>query len=377
MAEREIWNILVVDDNKNNLFVLGSVLRGAGYRIAAALSGLEAIDLLKDNRFDLILLDIRMPGIDGIETCRRLMADPATKDIPVLFISAVEDKDLIVSAFAAGGKDYIGKPFEQRELLARVETQFEILRAKRELEELNRGLEIKVEERTKELREKTVRLEAALEERAVLLQEIYHRVNNNLQFVKGLLFIDRPDAMGKMAEAFIDKFESRIHTMAYVHELMYQSENLTHVDMGVYLQSIFLFNMEKHGRAPGSCGLELKNGRFLLDINHAVPCGMVLNELIRPVTAAAGPDVSGRIIADFKHEAGKYEVLFAVDGSIGKLSAARLSGTDLEIAEAIAEEQLFGKLDNIETQNCAFSLSFPERKLSTFHDVSSLVDSTN
>lgn len=377
MAEREVWNILAVDDNKNNLFVLGSVLRGAGYRIAAALSGTEAIDLLKDNRFDLILLDVRMPGIDGIETCRRLMADPATSDIPVLFISAVEDKDLIVSAFAAGGRDYIGKPFEQRELLARVGAQIEILRAKRALEELNRGLESKVEERTKELREKTVRLEAALEERAVLLQEIYHRVNNNLQFVKGLLFIDRPDGMGKIADSFIDKFESRIHTMAYVHELMYQSENLTHVDMGVYLEAIFLFNMAKHERRSADCGLKLRNDRFLLDINHAVPCGMVLNELIRPVTAAVGDGARGDIRTEFKHADGRYEILFAVEGEIGGVEAARLSGTDLEIAAAIAEEQLFGRLDSLGTQDCAFRLSFPERNLSTFHDVSELIDTAN
>lgn len=130
-------NILIVDDNPTNLKVLFSYLTQSGFRTFIAKSGMDAIEQVHRLPPDLILLDIMMPGIDGIETCRRLKADERTKDIPVIFITALSDTTNKVRGFEAGGVDYITKPFQQEEVLARINTHLTMQRQKQELRTLN------------------------------------------------------------------------------------------------------------------------------------------------------------------------------------------------------------------------------------------------
>ncbi|MBE9561626.1 MAG: response regulator, partial [Proteobacteria bacterium] len=99
--------ILIVDDNPQNLQVLGSILKEHGYKPAAAQSGDKAIEFVQKKSPDLILLDIMMPGIDGIEVCRRFKAKESTKDIPIIFITALSEIKDKLKAFAIGGVDYI------------------------------------------------------------------------------------------------------------------------------------------------------------------------------------------------------------------------------------------------------------------------------
>jgi DNA-binding NtrC family response regulator len=132
--------ILLVDDNPINLKVLSDTLAPAGYHLLAAPGGEAAIKVALRARPDLILLDLMMPGIDGLETCRRLKADDITRDIPVLFISAKAETESVVSGFQAGGVDYILKPFRAEETLARVENHLRARRLTRELQEKNAAL---------------------------------------------------------------------------------------------------------------------------------------------------------------------------------------------------------------------------------------------
>jgi diguanylate cyclase (GGDEF)-like protein len=112
--------ILIVDDNPTNLSVLSQALKEAGYKSRVAIDGESAIEQVQEDPPDLILLDVQMPGIDGFETCTRLKADPATKEIPVIFITASVDMENKVKGLSLGGVDYITKPFQQEEVLARV-----------------------------------------------------------------------------------------------------------------------------------------------------------------------------------------------------------------------------------------------------------------
>jgi len=127
--------ILIVDDTPANLGVLVETLGGAGYRLMVAEDGEEALAQTVQTQPDLILLDVMMPGIDGFETCRRLKARPKTRDIPVLFMTALHETADKVKAFAAGGVDYITKPIEHEEALARVRTHLTLRRLRRELED--------------------------------------------------------------------------------------------------------------------------------------------------------------------------------------------------------------------------------------------------
>ena len=112
--------ILIVDDTPTNLEVLSESLSIAGFEVAVAIDGESAIEQTEYNPPELILLDVMMPGIDGFETCRRLKANPLTRDIPVIFMTALNDTVQKVKGFSLGAVDYITKPFQKDEVLARV-----------------------------------------------------------------------------------------------------------------------------------------------------------------------------------------------------------------------------------------------------------------
>lgn len=122
-------SLLIVDDNQKNLQLLGVMLMQEGYQIHAAQDGSQALDMARSIRPELILLDIMMPGIDGFETCRRLKEEPLTRGIPVIFLTAKTDSDSVLEGFSRGGVDYVTKPFNRAELLARVSTQLDLKRA--------------------------------------------------------------------------------------------------------------------------------------------------------------------------------------------------------------------------------------------------------
>ena len=143
--------ILVVDDTPNDVTLLEDMLTARGYQVATATNGAEALARLAEEAPDLILLDVIMPGLDGFEVSERLRADGATRDIPVIFLTALEGTLDKVRAFSAGAVDYITKPFRSEELLARVRTHLALREAHRSLEEQNARLreEIEAHNRTK------------------------------------------------------------------------------------------------------------------------------------------------------------------------------------------------------------------------------------
>jgi signal transduction histidine kinase len=133
-------NILIVDDTPANLHVLTDMLRGAGYRARPTPSGILALRAAQTEAPDLVLLDIRMPEMDGYEVCRRLKKIEALKDVPVIFLSALTDASVKVEAFKVGGVDYVTKPFQFEEITARVEAHLRLRRLQMALERGNREL---------------------------------------------------------------------------------------------------------------------------------------------------------------------------------------------------------------------------------------------
>jgi DNA-binding response OmpR family regulator len=128
--------VLIVDDNSDNLRVLTGILETSGYNAAIAMSGAEALVFLTKEQPELILLDVMMPGMDGYELCGRLKESSATREIPVIFLTACTDSDDVVHGFTAGAVDYVAKPFNAMELLARVKTHVEFRRARLEIKTL-------------------------------------------------------------------------------------------------------------------------------------------------------------------------------------------------------------------------------------------------
>src|ERR1035437_3194412 len=129
--------ILIVDDTPKNLQLLSNILHDKGYNICISTSGSQALESVNTEAPDLILLDIQMPVMDGFETFKALKSNPNSKDIPVIFLTAIIEPEKILEGFELGAVDYITKPFNIPELTARVATHIEIKRSREKLIELN------------------------------------------------------------------------------------------------------------------------------------------------------------------------------------------------------------------------------------------------
>ncbi|HEY9626047.1 MAG TPA: EAL domain-containing protein [Coleofasciculaceae cyanobacterium] len=157
--------ILIVDDVPENLRLLSSTLTDAGYEVRGVVTGTMAKLAARSATPDLILLDIRLPDLTGYEVCQQLKADPRTCDIPVIFLSALDDTLDKVRAFSVGGVDYITKPFQLEEVLARIQNHLALQRAKIQIRELNTDLEQRVQQRTAQLEQTNQQLMREIAER--------------------------------------------------------------------------------------------------------------------------------------------------------------------------------------------------------------------
>ncbi len=160
--------ILIVDDIPSNLDVISEALSTVGYEVAIATSGERALQHLKRQSPDLILLDVMMPVMDGFETCQRIKANPQTCNIPIIFMTAVADAVSKVKGFELGAVDYITKPFQEQEVLARLKTHLKLKQVSQALEtrnaellQLTENLEQMVGDRTQELSKALINLKAA------------------------------------------------------------------------------------------------------------------------------------------------------------------------------------------------------------------------
>jgi two-component system NtrC family sensor kinase len=207
--------ILAIDDNPTNLKVVFEFLRDRGFKVLIASSGESGIERAQKARPDLILLDVMMPGIDGFATCERLKADPLTQDIPIIFMTALADVDSRVRGLTGGGVDYITKPVQRDDALARINIHLQLRReikartaAQAALTELAAGLEEQVQERTRALSESLAQLQQAqvqlihaekMSSLGQLVAGVAHEINNPVNFIHGNLTIAQEYVEGLMA----------------------------------------------------------------------------------------------------------------------------------------------------------------------------------
>ncbi len=194
---RRVETILVIDDSPTNLEVLYTTLSDAGYEVLVEMDGFSGIEQAQNNPPDLILLDIMMPKLDGYEACRKLQSNPITKDIPIIFMTALSDTLEKVKGFQMGAVDYITKPFQQEEVIARINVQLKLRRLNLELDHQKQKLEERVAERTAKLSEaleelQQIQLQLVQTEKISSLGQmvagVAHEVNNPIGFISTNLY---------------------------------------------------------------------------------------------------------------------------------------------------------------------------------------------
>ncbi|HEY9673574.1 MAG TPA: adenylate/guanylate cyclase domain-containing protein [Waterburya sp.] len=254
--------ILVVDDTPDNLRLLSTMLTEQGYTVRKALSGQMALMAAQTVLPDLIVLDINMPGMNGYEVCTQLKAEAQTREVPVIFISALDDVWDKVKAFSVGGVDYISKPFHREEVLARVENQLKIRSLALQLQSQNSQLQQEICDRIKA--EESMRL---LAEREKLLSQIAQRIRQSLDLeeiltrtvseVRQFLQTDRvviyqlePDGSGAIAQESVSREELSIINTP-IHDPCFQQ---TYIQK--YVEGRFLAIQDIHTAELQSCHLD-------------------------------------------------------------------------------------------------------------------------
>jgi len=240
--------ILIVDDNPNNLKLLFDFLKESGFKVLVAKDGESAIEKLQEVSPNIILLDVMMPGIDGFETCYRLKASVATKDIPVIFMTALTDRVDKVKGLSMGAVDYITKPFQQEEVLARVQLHLRLRNLTKTLEEQNVLLKEEIEAR-KKAEAALQKLTSELEERVASQTAELTQAVNELQQAQVQL-LEREEKLGH--DAFHDALTGLPNRAWFMNRLQ-QAIDLSYRHQD-YLYAVLFIDLDRFKVVNDSLG---------------------------------------------------------------------------------------------------------------------------
>jgi two-component sensor histidine kinase len=339
--------ILIIDDEPASLKILTDLLAEQGYAVHPANQGELGLHFVQCTPPDLILLDIRMSGMDGYQVCASLRNNPATAGIPVIFLSSLDRALDKVKAFRSGGVDYIVKPYEAEEVLARVETHLSLRRFRQSLES--------------EVRDRTAQLRDSLREKEALLKEVHHRVKNNLQLITSLLSLQASRIKDPAAKEWFAESQNRVRTMALVHENLYQTGNFVGISMARHLSRVCHHLCGAHGLDDRRIQVITCIADVYLDIDRAVPCGLIVNELVSNALKHAFPNSrTGQVRVQLERLAAGQTVLVVADNGVGlppHLDTGGANSLGLQLVDDLTH-QLHGTISISRDRGTTFTITF-------------------
>ncbi len=211
--------ILIIDDIPDNIQILGSFLIDNNYNVSFSTTADESLKLIKKNNYDLILLDIMMPDINGYELCKIIKKNKLKSEIPIIFITAKTDSDSIVEGFKIGAVDYISKPINKFELLSRVKTHIKLYKQNKYLQNINITLEQKVEERTQELNKLNDQLEILEQAKSDFLKLISHELRTPITEINLIAQILKSIIKNSKQNEYIEKLNNATNRLIEISEL--------------------------------------------------------------------------------------------------------------------------------------------------------------
>jgi two-component sensor histidine kinase/ActR/RegA family two-component response regulator len=410
-------NILLVDDQPRNLQVLEAILADLGQNLVRAYSGLEALQRVLEADFAVIVLDIQMPGMDGLETAARIQRGARSHATPIIFLTAYDADHLeVFQGYSVGAVDYLSKPFQPAIFRSKVAAFVELFKKTQQLKlqaqlleertaELTKAnadlrreiaqreqaeealrtahglLERRVADRTAELARANAALKgevrerlrteeqmkASLQEKEVLLREIHHRVKNNLQVISSLLSLQARTIKDPLALEKFRESQSQVKTMALIHEKLYRSRNLARIDFAEYLRGLTAHLLRSHGPRGRSVALRVEGADVSLGIDTVIPCALLTHELIANSLKHAFPDGGGEICIhlDAKDGVGTGDRRFVLtirDNGIGLPAGFDIRQTEslgFQIVTALAD-QLNATIELADPPGATFHISFSE-----------------
>ncbi|HRX16482.1 MAG TPA: response regulator [Spirochaetota bacterium] len=297
-------NILIVEDKQEARYLLEVLLKSRGYVTVSASNGREGLQKLDNNKIDLIISDILMPEMDGFKFCTLVKSDKSKAGIPFVFYTATyvdkRDEDF---AMRLGADLFLRKPLEPDVLLSEIDKIIERVnqggydspQVKLEMgsddkevyklysERLVKKLEDKVDQLEKEVvkrQDAEVKLQKMVSEKEILIKELYHRTKNNMQVISSMLWLYSNKILNEEWGGIVKNVNLKIRTMALVHQELYESSDLSHVNLKEFFKNLVVLLQKNYLPDGKVCEIntDLQDIRVLLDT--AIPLGFVLNELI-------------------------------------------------------------------------------------------------
>jgi two-component sensor histidine kinase/CheY-like chemotaxis protein len=385
--------LLLVEDNPGDARLLKEMLKEPGshdFELTRVESMSQAENHLEQHGADIILLDLGLPDAQGLAALQR--AHAAAPRLPLVVLTGNDDADLASQALQRGAQDFLIKgdistrgllralryaierksmqdalldekerAVAMNEALSRGASRQTQLREAGERMNLQLQTEIAASKQAQDgLVEKEAHIEAALKEKDVLLGEIHHRVKNNLQIVHSLLELQCGQIQDPNALAMLRDSQNRIRSMALIHQTLYQSNDFGHVDFGIFLNSLVPTLINSYLKNPARIALSIRSENIHLPINAAIPCGLLVNELISNCLKHAFPgERRGRIDITFLHES-DIAVLTVSDNGVGIAEGFELTETTSLGLQLIflLTEQLHGKMTVHRSNPTSFELRF-------------------